>query len=327
MKIEQRIQFYRNRLIEEAAAGNKSRRTIKSYLGWVTRYMRWAVRHPGGTGAQQIEAFLSHLANDCNMAESSQSVAKNALVYFYRAVLKREPGDFSHYNRSAKPKRVPVVFSQQEVARLFSHMGGVHLLVAQIMYGSGLRLREACALRVKDVDFDRQQIFVRAGKGKKDRATLLPPDLVAPLRAQLAVVKAKHDQEVGAGRGYVNMPNALHRKYPGASTAWAWQYVFPSATLAPQHGTGLLVRWHMHDSGVQKAVKTAVRAAGIHKHATTHTLRHSFATHLLESGCDIRRIQELLGHSSVKTTMIYTHVTRDGALSQISPLQRLQAVA
>lgn len=327
MNIENRIQHYRNLLIEVARAGNKSRKTINSYLTWVTQYMRWLVNHPHGTHAEKIEGFLSYLANERNVAQSTQSVAKNAIVYFYRAALKEEPGDFSQYNRSSKAKRLPVVFSRQEVAALFDHMQGVHLLLAELLYGSGLRLGEACSLRVKDIDFDRRQVFVRAGKGKKDRVTILPDDLIEPLRAHLAVVKARHDQDLVAGHGRVNMPNALGRKYPTASTSWAWQYAFPASTMVEQEGTGQLVRWHLHDSGVQKAVKQGIRAAGIAKHAGPHTLRHSFATHMLEDGYDIRRIQELLGHKSVKTTMIYTHVMAQGAMGVVSPLQRLRQPA
>jgi integron integrase len=270
-----------------------------------------------------VEAFLTHLAVAGKVAASTQNQAKSALLFLYKEVLEAELPWLDNVARAKAPKRLPVVLARAEVQALLSRLEGTHWLMASLLYGAGLRLMECLRLRVQDVDFSRKEILVRDGKGFKDRVTMLPAALAAPLRAHLERVRELHRQDLAAGCGAVHLPYALERKYPGAARDWGWQYVFPSAKLAVDPRTGETRRHHVQDQALQRAVKQAVRDADLAKPATPHTLRHSFATHLHEGGSDIRTVQELLGYSDVSTTMIYTHVLNKGGRGVTSPLDRL----
>jgi len=285
--------------------------------------LHFGKRHPRELGAADVEAFLTHLAVAGNVAASTQNQAKSALLFLYREVLETELPWLDNVERARAPKRLPVVLTRDEVHAVLSRLSGTHWLIASLLYGAGLRIMEALRLRVKDVDFARKEILVRDGKGFKDRVTILPAALAAPLTEHLKRVKALHGQDLAAGRGAVYLPYALERKYPGSARDWAWQYVFPSANLAEDPRTGIERRHHLQDQAVQRAMRQAVRDAGVNKPATPHTLRHSFATHLLEGGYDIRTVQELLGHADVSTTMIYTHVLNKGGRGVTSPLDRV----
>ena len=299
-------------------------RTEQAYVDWIKRFiLHFSKRHPRELGAADVEAFLTHLAVAGNVAASTQNQAKSALLFLYREVLETELPWLDNVERAKAPKRLPVVLTREEVAAVLSRLSGTHWLIASLLYGAGLRIMEALRLRVKDVDFARREILVRDGKGFKDRVTMLPAALAAPLAAHLKRVRALHDQDLAAGRGAVYLPYALERKYPGAARDWAWQYAFPSANLSEDPRTGIERRHHLQDQAVQRAMRQAVRDAGVAKPATPHTLRHSFATHLLEGGYDIRTVQELLGHADVSTTMIYTHVLNKGGRGVTSPLDRV----
>ncbi len=296
--------------------------TEKSYIQWARRYILFHnKRHPKEMGIPEIEAFLTHLVVNENVAASTQNQALAAILFLYRYVLKQPIPDEPIENiRSRKPKRLPTVLTHDEARRVIALLSGPHQLIAQILYGSGLRLNEALRLRVKDLDFERRQIIIRSGKGDKDRATVLPEALIHPLRFHLESVRVIHQQDLANGYGAVYLPSALARKYPNASRQWIWQYVFPAPRLSVDPRSGALRRHHLAASSVQKAIRRAAAKAGIQKHVTPHTLRHSFATHLLEHGYDIRTVQELLGHKDVRTTMIYTHVLQRGGLAVRSPL-------
>ncbi len=302
-----------------------SYKTEKSYIGWILRYARWCAKNPAGDHGQKLNQFLSHLARDRNVSASTQSQALNALVFMYRQVLGIEMGDIGKYRPATKPKRLPVVLSQSEVAALLGHMHGTPWLIASLLYGSGLRLAEVLSLRLQDVDLDRNIITVRAGKGNKDRTAILPTTLREALRHQVEHVTRMHRRDVAAGFGDVYLPLAIERKYQNAAKATGWQFLFPASRIGACPRTGVMRRHHLHDSAVSKSIKAAVRAAKIYKRAGAHTMRHSFATHLLERGTDIRTIQILLGHSDVSTTMIYTHVAKNGAAGVTSPLEALSA--
>jgi integron integrase len=284
--------------------------------------LHFGKRHPRELGAADVEAFLTHLAVAGNVAASTQNQAKSALLFLYREVLEAELPWLDNVERARAPKRLPVVLTRDEVHAVLSRLSGTHWLIASLLYGAGLRIMEALRLRVKDVEFSRNEILVRDGKGFKDRVTMLPAALAVPLADHLKRVKALHEQDLTAGRGAVYLPYALERKYPGSARDWGWQYVFPSANLAEDPRTGIERRHHLQDQAVQRAMRQAVRDAGVNKPATPHTLRHSFATHLLEGGYDIRTVQELLGHADVSTTMIYTHVLNKGGRGVTSPLDR-----
>ena len=295
-------------------------RTEQAYVNWIKRYIYFhGVRHPAEMGAPEIQAFLTHLAVDQNVAASTQNQALSALLFLYKEVLKQDLGPIDAL-RAKKPKRLPTVLTKEEVRRVFQHMSGIHLLIARLLYGSGLRLMEGVRLRVKDLDFEYHTITVRDGKGAKDRVTMLPETLVVPLQDHLRTVKRTHEEDLAKGYGAVYLPYALERKYPNANKEWIWQYVFPANRLSVDPRSGVVRRHHIHESSVQKAVRAAAQAAGIPKRVSPHTLRHSFATHLLEAHYDIRTVQELLGHKDVKTTMIYTHVLNKGGLAVRSPL-------
>jgi integron integrase len=277
-------------------------------------------RHPKDMGSQEIEAFLTHLAVDQKVAASTQNQALNALLFLYRHVLRQDLDLPIEAVRAKRPKRLPTVMTREEVQRVLAALSGTHQLISKVLYGSGLRLVECLRLRVKDVDFAQHQIIVRDGKGMVDRITILPDSLIAPLQEHLPRVQMLHQQDLADGYGAVYLPFALERKYPNAHQEWCWQYIFPAKRRSQDPRTGVTRRHHIHESTLQKAVRKAARLAGIAKPINCHTFRHSFATHLLESGYDIRTVQELLGHKDVRTTMIYTHVLNRGGMAVRSPL-------
>ncbi|MCB0212711.1 MAG: integron integrase [Anaerolineae bacterium] len=308
---------YRDKLRQK----NYAYRTEQAYTNWVKRYILFHNKtHPQEMGAAHIEQFLTDLAVNHHVAASTQTQALSAILFLYRYVLNQELDFAIDAVRAKKPKRLPVVFSQTEARRVLDAMAGTPQLMAKLLYGSGLRLTECIRLRVKDIDFEQKQLFVRQGKGQVDRDTLLPDSLIEPLQKNLRRVKLIHQQDLAQGHGAVYLPYALARKYPNANTEWAWQYVFPAAHLSTDPHSGHIRRHHLHESVLQRAVKQAIKLAGIYKQASCHTFRHSFATHLLENGYDIRTVQELLGHKDVRTTMIYTHVLNQGPLGVRSPL-------
>ncbi len=299
-------------------------RTEEAYLGWIKRYILFhGKRHPEEMGAKEIEAFLTHLAADRDVAAATQNQAKSAILFLYREVLELELPWLDNVIQAKARRRVPVVLTEQEVQLVLSRMRGVNRLIATLLYGAGLRLMEAVRLRVKDVEFSRREIVVRSGKGDKDRVTMLPAALVVELQNHLSQVRALHQSDLARGGGIVYLPHALARKYQHAEREWGWQYVFPAATLSLDPRDGMQRRHHHDERSLQRAFRQAVRDAGIVKPATPHTLRHSFATHLLQGGYDIRTVQELLGHKDVQTTMIYTHVLNKGGRGVVSPLDSL----
>jgi integron integrase len=301
-------------------------RTEQAYVDWVRRFILFhGKRHPRGLGHAQVEAFLTDLAVRGRVSASTQNQAKSALLFLYRQVLGSEMPWVDTVVSARQTRRLPVVLTQDEVERLLTRMRGTPGLVARLLYGSGLRILEGLRLRVKDLDFQRHEVLVRDGKGAKDRVTMLPDSLIAPLRKHLERVRELHVEDLSAGLGAVYLPYALDRKYPNASKEWMWQYVFPSAKLSTDPRSGVTRRHHADAKPVQRAVQSALRACGISKPATPHTLRHAFATQLLESGYDIRTVQELLGHASVETTMIYTHVLNRGGRGVRSPLDAQDA--
>lgn len=298
-------------------------RTEEAYAGWVRRFiLANGKRHPRDMGVREVEAFLSDLATRGGVAASTQNQALAALLFLYREVLGQDLPWMEHIRRARKPKRLPTVLTREEVAALLDQMNGVSWLMASLLYGAGLRLMECVRLRVQDVDFARREIIVRQGKGGKDRRTMLPAMVVDALQGQLAEARRTHDRDLAYGFGAVWLPHALSRKYVHAELEWAWQYVFPASTRSFDPRSGLERRHHLDETVLQRAVKAAVGRAGIAKPATCHTLRHSFATHLLEMGQDIRTVQELRGHADVSTTQIYTHVLNRGGNGVLSPLDR-----
>lgn len=298
-----------------------SLRTEQAYRQWIKRFIFFhGKRHPRDLGKAEVRTFLNDLAARQGVAVSTQNQALNALVFLYREVLHLRLGEIEEIERPTRPARLPVVLTREETKRLLAAMTGTHQLMARLLYGAGLRLMEGVRLRVKDVDFAANQIVVREGKGFKDRVTMLPEALCAGLREHLQRVKLLHEEDLRRGGGEVYLPLALGRKYPNAGRDWCWQYVFPAATVARDPRGGAIRRHHVNEQGLQRAVKEAVRLVGLTKPATCHTLRHSFATRLLEAGYDIRTVQQLLGHKDVTTTMIYTHVMQKPGLGIKSPL-------
>jgi integron integrase len=310
-----------DRLREALRVRHRSRRTEDAYAEWVRRFILFhGKRHPAELGPEAVTAFLNHLAVEGGVTSSTQNQALNALVFLYRQVIGRKQDRFAGLIRARGPRRLPVVLSQVETRALLSELHGVERLVASILYGSGLRLLEALTLRVKDVDFERREIRVRRGKGDKDRVTPLPESCARPLLQHLREVRALHERDLSEGFGAVALPDALARKYPGAAREWTWQWVFPASRRYRDLSAATERRHHLHETVVQRVMKRPVAAAHITKLASCHTLRHSFATHLLEAGYDVRTVQELLGHRSLQTTMIYTHVLNRGGRAVRSPL-------
>ncbi|HEX7338958.1 MAG TPA: integron integrase [Rhodanobacteraceae bacterium] len=300
-----------------------SKRTEEAYVGWIRRFiLANGKRHPRDMGIVEVEAFLTSLAVQRHVAPSTQNQALSALLFLYKQVLGVDLPWMADVQRAKKPRRLPVVLTRDEVHRLLGEMSGLQWLMASLLYGSGIRLMECLRLRVKDLDFDRRELLVRHGKGGKDRRTMLPASLLEPLRAQLQEARRLHRADLEAGFGQVWLPDALARKYLAAPGEWGWQYVFPASRRGVDLRDGQVRRHHRDESALQRAVKLARRQAGIIKPATCHTLRHSFATHLIEDGYDIRTVQELLGHKDVATTQIYTHVLNRGGLGVLSPLDR-----
>jgi integron integrase len=317
------------RLVERLKDAIRSRhyslRTEKAYWYWVRYFIFFhGKRHPGEMGAPEVTAFLSWLATERNVAAATQNQALSALLFLYKNVLGVELPWLGDLVRAQRPVRLPTVLSEAEVRRLLACVQGSARLMVGLLYGAGLRQIECLSLRIKDIDFAYRQIVVRDGKGARDRATMLPENLVQPLQEHLGRVRALHGRDVKDGFGEVHLPYALARKYPRAARAWAWQFVFPSANRSTDPESGVVRRHHVHPDTLSRAVGVAARRAAIDKRVSCHTLRHSFATHLLERGYDIRTVQELLGHSDVSTTMIYTHVMNKGARAVKSPLDRIE---
>ena len=312
------------RVHEAIRVRHYSRRTEEAYVHWIKRLIYFhGKRHPDSMGEAEVTAFLNHLATDRHVAAATQNQAMSAILFLYKIVLGRELPWLDGVQRPTRPPRVPVVLTRAEAGRLLASLSGTKWLIASLLYGAGLRVMECLRLRVKDVELSYRQILVRDGKGEKDRVTMLPEKLVEPVRAHLERVRLLHARDLREGFGDVSLPHALARKYPRAGKEWHWQYVFPSGHRSADPEDGAIRRHHLYDSVPQRAIKEAARTAGIAKPVSCHTLRHSFATHLLESGSDIRTVQELLGHSDVSTTMIYTHVLNKGGRGVTSPLDRL----
>jgi integron integrase len=300
-----------------------SLRTERAYLHWIRKFIVYhGKRHPGELGAREVTAFLSHLANDLNVAAATQAQALAALLFLYGAVLGMELPWLDDIVRAKRPRRLPTVLDRDEVRALLDAMAGAHGLMARLMYGTGMRIGECVALRVKDLNLDRREVVVRDGKGGRDRVTMLPAVLLAPLRSQLVAARGAYDHDRRRDQPGVALPYALERKYPNAGRAWGWYWVFPQDRLACDLRSGIVRRHHAYDQTLARAIALAARKSGIVKPVSSHTLRHSFATHLLYDGYDIRTVQELLGHKDVSTTMIYTHVLNRGGRGVVSPLDR-----
>jgi len=298
-----------------------SYRTEQTYIDWVRRFILFHhKRHPQDMGEPEIAAFVTHLAVQERVTANTQTQALSAILFLYRHLLQRDLNERIDLLRAKRSEHLPVVLTKTEVAAVLRELSGGYRLMAQLLYGSGLRLMECVRLRVKDLDFERCEITVRDGKGSKDRRTMLPAQLNEPLGLHLAQTRQTHADDLARGHGAVYLPHALERKYPNANSEWAWQWAFPSDRLSVDPRSGVTRRHHIAESSLQKTVKEAVRRSGVVKNASCHTFRHSFATHLLESGYDIRTVQELLGHQDVQTTMIYTHVLNRGGLAVRSPL-------
>lgn len=321
MDLENEKSPFIRQLIEAIRVRHYSIRTEQAYVQWTKRFINFHnMRHPAQMGEQEVASFLTWLAVSRNVAANTQNQALNALVFLYRHVLEQPLQEVSGVTRAKKPQKLPVVLTTQEVSQLLSALKGSYWLIGCLLYGSGLRLLESVRLRVMDLDFDHCALFIRNGKGSKDRVVTLAEELIEPLKRHIQCVRTLHERDLAEGYGEVYLPYALARKYPNAPKEWGWQYVFPSASRSIDPRSDIERRHHLHESCVSKAVKSAVREAGIIKKASCHTLRHSFATHLLERGMDIRTVQEQLGHKDIRTTQIYTHVINRGGSAVMSPL-------
>ncbi len=299
-------------------------RTEDAYVDWVKRFILFhGKRHPRDMGPKEVAEFLSHLAVARNVSASTQNQAKAGILFLYRHVLGTQLPWVDDVVIAKVPQRLPVVLTAREVRSLLHELNGTTALVASLLYGTGMRLMEGLRLRVKDIDFERREIVIREGKGSKDRVTVLPENLIEPLQQRLRKTQQVHQADLDVGYGEVHMPDALHAKYPKAGRAWGWQYVFPSQARSVDPRSGVIRRHHLSEQSVQRAISGAAKRAGIHKPCSPHTLRHSFATHLLQAGYDIRTVQELLGHANVATTQIYTHVLNKGGRGVLSPLDQL----
>ena len=316
-----------DRVADAAIARHLSANTRKTYIRWIRRFVLFhRKRHPRDMGVAEVNAFLTHLAVEGHVSASTQNQALSALLFLYGPVLEQPLGLLEGVVRAKRPKRLPVVLTPDEVSRVLAQLDGVPLMVALVLYGAGMRLNEALSLRVKDIDFETNEITIREAKGNKDRISVLPQRLKTLLQRQLTRNRVHHTNEVRDGRGCVQVPHALERKYPGIGQSWLWQWVFPAKGYYFDQECGRHFQYHYHETLMQKAMRVAVVSAGIEKQAGCHTLRHSFATHLLMRGSDIRTVQELLGHNDVKTTMIYTHVLNRGGRGVTSPLDELKGL-
>lgn len=318
------------RLLEQMRAAIRTKHyslaTEKNYLQWAKRFILFhGKRHPADMGAPEVETFLSALATERNVSASTQNQAMHAILFLYRDVLHVDLPWLDGITRAKAPKRLPSVLTQQEIAALLAHVSGTNGLIIKLLYGTGMRIKECLRLRIKDVDLARRIITIREGKGNKDRVTMLPASLVEDLIQHIDERRRLHNIDLSTGHADVELPDAIARKYPRAGAEWAWQYVFAAPGYSADPRSGVVRRHHWSERNIQRAVKAAAQAARIHKLVHPHTLRHSFATHLLETGSDIRTVQELLGHSDVSTTMIYTHVINKGACGATSPLDRIAA--
>jgi integron integrase len=304
----------------EMRAAHYSKKTEESYLSWIKQYIFFNDKtHPERLEKIHIKNFLDHLAVNRHVSSSTQNQALQGILYLYKKVLRKDVGWIEDIKRATRIKHLPVVFSKKEIIKIFEQLSGTPKLIISLLYGGGLRLSEALNLRIKDIDFDYQQIIVRDGKGEKDRHTILPSSIIPELKTHLNKVYLQHREDLKKQKGETMLPYALKKKYPNAGKEFGWQYAFPADKFIKDKESGLIIKWHIHESTIQRAVKDAISKAGVIKPGSLHTFRHSFATHLLENGYDIRTIQELLGHQSVKTTMIYTHVLNKG-LGVKSPL-------
>lgn len=313
------------KVVNQIRVRHYSRRTEETYLHWIKRYIRFHnKRHPAEMGEKEVAKFLTDLAVKRNVAANTQGIALNALVFLYRHVIGTPLGDIHGIVRSKKPQRLPTVLTRKEIAQILGRLKGQYWLIACLQYGSGLRLIESVRLRTMDFEFDKRAVYVRNGKGGKDRVVTMADEIIVPLQRHLEVVRTLHERDLADGYGAVYLPDALSRKYSGAACEWKWQYVFPASKRSIDPRSGVERRHHLDESCVRKAITSAVRDSGINKKASCHTLRHSFATHLLERGQDIRTVQEQLGHKDVRTTQIYTHVIGRGGSSVRSPLSDLE---
>ncbi len=314
MKLQQQFQ-------QVIRTANYSYSTEKTYWSWIRQFLQFHnMQHPLSMNGEHISSFLSHLVMKRHVAANTQQQALSALVFLYRHVLQREELVIGEWSFSKRPKKLPVVFSRSEAAQVMSKLKGTPLLVSQLMYGAGMRLMEAIRLRVKDVDFERNELVVREGKGGKDRMTVLPHKIIPQLKSHIECAAALHQKALAENICHVHLPGALAKKYPNAGKELAWQFIFASEQLSRDPRTGKVGRHHINERHIQRCVKAAIYKSGVHKHASCHTFRHSFATHMLEGGYDIRTVQELLGHANVNTTMIYTHVLNRGGRGVVSPV-------
>lgn len=313
-----------DRVRQEIRRRNYSYRTEQAYIHWIVRYIRYqGTVHPEKMGSREVEAYLNYLANERHVAAGTQNQALSALVFLYKDVLNMDSLKLDGLVRAQKPKRLPVVLSEEEVRKILTHLDSLALLIFELLYGSGLRISECLRLRVQDLDFDYNQIWVRSGKGDKDRVTMMPEKCRERLNEQVKKVRMLHKKDLARGYGKAVLPKALRKKYPGEESHIRWQYLFPSKRLANEPRTGITHRYHLSNTYVSRKLKHALSKSGISKKVTCHTFRHSFATHLLAAGYDIRTVQELLGHKNLKTTMVYTHVLGKGGQGVQSPVDRL----